>query len=91
MTASSQSSHTSSTARSAAGQTIDNDWAVNEMRNGDVFFASPTQQLRSRGLQDAVIGYEVASATGVRDLFAKAHQEATKPLFCSAGTVRLFP
>lgn len=48
-------------------------WLLDGMHNGDVFFASPTQQFRSRGTEGAVRGYEPATAEAVQQLFAQAH------------------
>lgn len=65
---------TSSTDCRVAGRDADNDWAVDAIHNGDVFFASPTQQLRSRGVQGAVLSHQVASTANVRGLFDRARQ-----------------
>ena len=50
-------------------------WLLDGMRNGDVFFASPTQQLRTSGLEGAVCAYETASAPAVQALFAQARAQ----------------
>lgn len=50
----------------------DQTWLLDGMRNGDVFFASPTQQFRSTGLDGAVCAFTMASTAAVQDLFARA-------------------
>ncbi len=59
---------------SAAGTAgAPSDWMLEGMCNGEIFFASPTLQQRSRGLQDAVRGHVPASADAIAQLFAQAH------------------
>lgn len=48
------------------------DWMLEDMRNGEIFFASPALQQRSYGLQGAVCSHEAVSAEGIRRLFARA-------------------
>ena len=50
-------------------------WLVDGMKNDDVFFASPTQQWRSRGLQGAVGSHEPASVTSIQRLFDHARAQ----------------
>ncbi len=57
------------------GAAIKSPWLVDEMKNGDVFFASPSLQWRSRGLHGAVRSHEPASAPVVRRLFAQARAQ----------------
>jgi len=58
-----------------------NPWLVDEMKNGDVFFASPSLQWRSRGLQGAACSHEPASAAAVRRLFDQARSSGhTEPI-----------
>ncbi|MGB3072524.1 MAG: isochorismate synthase [Ottowia sp.] len=57
------------------GQAVQGSWLVEQMKNGDVFFASPTLQWRSRGLQGAVCSHEPASAAAVQRLFGQARSE----------------
>ncbi|MEG1202959.1 MAG: chorismate-binding protein, partial [Comamonas sp.] len=47
-------------------------WLLDDMRNGDVFFASPTHQFRSRGLAGAVRAREVATAAAINSVFERA-------------------
>ena len=47
-------------------------WMLDGMRNGEIFFASPTLQQRSHGLQGAVCSHEAVSAEGIQRLFARA-------------------
>lgn len=57
------------------------DWLLDGMRNGDVFFASPTQQMRSSGLDGAVCAFTTATAPAVQALFAQARaQGIAEPL-----------
>ncbi len=57
------------------GETVKNAWLVDGMKNGDVFFASPSLQGRSRGLQGAVCSYEPASVEAVKRLFEQARAQ----------------
>lgn len=50
-------------------------WLLGGMRSGDVFFASPTRQFRSRGLEGAVLGHEAVSPAGIQTLFRKARAQ----------------
>ena len=49
-------------------------WMVDELRNGDVFFASPTLQWRSRSMQGALCSHAPATAAHVKNLFERAHE-----------------
>ncbi|MET4576067.1 isochorismate synthase [Ottowia thiooxydans] len=50
-------------------------WLVDGMKNGDVFFASPSLQWRSRGLQGAVRSHVPASAAAIKSLFEQARSQ----------------
>ncbi len=52
--------------------TVEGQWLLDGMQNGDVFFASPTQQFRSRGLEGAVQAREVATAAAIKGVFERA-------------------
>ncbi|MBY4596218.1 isochorismate synthase [bacterium BD-1] len=63
------------------GAAVKSPWLVDEMKNGDVFFASPSLQWRSRGLQGAVRSHEPASAAVVQRLFGQARAQGnTEPV-----------
>lgn len=63
------------------GAAVNGPWLVDEMKNGDVFFASPSLQWRSRGLKGAVRSHEPASASVVRRLFGQARSQGhTEPV-----------
>lgn len=49
-------------------------WMLDNLQNGEVFFASPTLQQRSYGLAGAVRSHEVVSAEGIQRLFAQAQE-----------------
>ena len=63
------------------GAEVKSPWLLNEMKNGDVFFASPSLQWRSHGLEGAVRSHEPASAAVVQRLFAQARSQGnTEPV-----------
>ncbi|WP_312303551.1 isochorismate synthase [Pulveribacter sp.] len=49
-------------------------WLVDCLAHGEVFFASPTLQQRSHGLEGAVRAHEPVSAEGIRRLFGRARE-----------------
>lgn len=55
-----------------ASLSSDNDWMLESITSGEVFFASPTLQQRSYGMQRAVRSHASASADLIRSLFARA-------------------
>ncbi len=57
---------------SAAGG---NEWMVEGMSNGEIFFASPSLQQRSYGTAGAVRMHEAVSAASVQRMFAKARSQ----------------
>lgn len=48
-------------------------WMLEGMCNGEIFFASPTLQQRSYGMQGAICSHVPASPEAIRQLFARAH------------------
>ena len=63
------------------GEVVKQSWLVDGMTNGDVFFASPSLQWRSHGLDRAVRSHEPASAAAVQRLFGEARSQGhTEPV-----------
>ena len=60
---------------SAPHSAADAAWMLDDLRTGEVFFASPTLQQRSYGLSGAVCSHEVVSAEGIQRLFAQARAQ----------------
>lgn len=51
-------------------------WLLDAMCSGEVFFASPTMQHRTRGTRKLLRAYEPVSSTGIRHLFDRARAAA---------------
>ncbi len=69
----------SASAAAAAG--AQSGWMLQGMCNGEIFFASPTLQRRSHGLQGAVRSHVPVSAAAIAQLFAQAqHAGITAPV-----------
>lgn len=59
---------------SKLGDSTTNEWMLQNMGNGDVFFASPHMQQRSYGTDGAIRVHERVSANTIKELFSRAHK-----------------
>lgn len=50
------------------------DWMLEDMQNGEVFFASPSLQQRSYRVRGSLRSHEPVSAKGIQQLFSRAQQ-----------------